>query len=269
MTIVHHLRSSELRPAWQNRLYALVERRYLSDVDGFIFNSRTTQNAVSKYLPPGDMARLPGLVAFPAGDRFQVEINPAEISSRARRDGPLRLIFLGNLIFRKGLHILLEALAALPSRAAELVVIGSPFIDAGYARRVQQRANLPDLAGQVLFRGALDDVHLAAELRQGQVLVVPSSYEGYGIAYLEGMSFGLPAIAGNAGAAGEIITDGRDGFLLPLNDPQALSGTLAELSGNRPRLVELSLAARQRYLAQPTWQETGQKIRDFLLGLIS
>ncbi|MEK7323802.1 MAG: glycosyltransferase, partial [Chloroflexota bacterium] len=46
IAIVHHLRVSEARPAWQNWLYCQVERRYLASVDGFIFNSETTKKAV-------------------------------------------------------------------------------------------------------------------------------------------------------------------------------------------------------------------------------
>jgi hypothetical protein len=46
VSLVHHLRCSELRPTWQNAFYRLVEKRYLESVDGFIFNSETTKNAV-------------------------------------------------------------------------------------------------------------------------------------------------------------------------------------------------------------------------------
>src|SRR5687768_14879794 len=43
VSLVHHLRSSEARPAWQNNFYRWVEKRYLQSVDSFIFNSKTTQ----------------------------------------------------------------------------------------------------------------------------------------------------------------------------------------------------------------------------------
>src|SRR5512138_515430 len=47
ISLVHHLRCSELRPKWQNAFYRLIERKYLQSVDGFIFNSRTTEQAVN------------------------------------------------------------------------------------------------------------------------------------------------------------------------------------------------------------------------------
>jgi glycosyltransferase involved in cell wall biosynthesis len=116
--------------------------------------------------------------------------------------------------------------------------------------------------------GSLSAKDLAACLRSHHLLVVPSTYEGYGIVYLEGMSYGLPAIATTAGAAGEIITDGVDGCLVPPGDVAALSRHLERLAHDRRLLTELSLAARRRYLAQPTWEQTASQIRTFLLAQI-
>jgi glycosyltransferase involved in cell wall biosynthesis len=110
---------------------------------------------------------------------------------------------------------------------------------------------------------------LAARLRDHQLLVVPSTYEGYGIVYLEGMSFGLPAIATTAGAAVEIITPDVDGYLIPPGDAAALAGRLDRLAQDRSLLREMSLAARQRYLAQPTWEQTAGQIRAFLLSQVN
>src|SRR6266508_575338 len=50
ISLVHHLRCSELRPKWQNAFYRMVEQKYLRSVDGFVFNSRTTARAVNNLL---------------------------------------------------------------------------------------------------------------------------------------------------------------------------------------------------------------------------
>ncbi len=107
ISLVHHLRCDELRPIWQNTFYRQVERCYLDSVDGFIFNSQTTKNSVAQVSPIKDR---PWIIATPAGDRFDPEIEAAKIIARAQQPDPLRLIFLGNLIPRKGLHILVETL---------------------------------------------------------------------------------------------------------------------------------------------------------------
>jgi glycosyltransferase involved in cell wall biosynthesis len=121
--------------------------------------------------------------------------------------------------------------------------------------------------GQVKLLGTQDDAALANELRTAHVMVVPSSYEGFGIAYLEGMGFGLPAIGGRQGAAGELITQGENGFLVNGEDAAELAAILQQLQQDRVLLARLSLSARQRYLAHPTWEDSGQTIRNFLISL--
>jgi glycosyltransferase involved in cell wall biosynthesis len=265
--IVHHLRCSELRPAWQNHLYRQVESAYLRSVDGYIFNSQTTRQAVYQLGPK--LAARPYTVAYPAGDHVAPAITEAEITRRAVEPGALRLLFVGNLIPRKGLHTLLEALQQIPKGACELSVVGSQTVDPVYAQAIQRQIEQADLAGQVRLLGALSQEELVNLLRSHQVLVVPSSYEGYGIVYLEGMGFGLPAIGATAGAAGEIITEGIDGYLIPPQDSRALAERLIGLSQDRLRLREMSLAARRRYQAQPTWNQTAGQIRGFLQSQIN
>ncbi len=262
--IVHHLRCSESRPAWQNRLYRWLERQYLSHLDGFVCNSQTTRKVVQAVAG----VERPFTVAYPAGDRLSPTVTREEISHKAGQAGPLRLLFLGNLIPRKGLHILIQALSHLPRQTWTLAVVGSLQFDPAYARLIRRQVERHGLSQQVIFHGALDEADLVKQFRQNQLLVVPSSYEGFGIAYLEGMGFGLPAIATEGGAAREIITPGVDGFLIQPGDAQALRGYLWQLSQDRTLLLQLSLAAWQRYLCHPTWSQTGQRIREFLLSLL-
>lgn len=256
VAIVHHLRCSEARPRWQNTLYRGVERRYLRSVDGFVFNSRTTQRAVES-LAGG----RPHVVAYPGGDRLTV---PAE-DKRDWRRAPLRLLFVGNLIPRKGLHTLLASLASL--RAEWRLSVVGRAADPAYARRVAARAARPPLAGRVTWCGALSDAALAVEMAAAHVMVVPSDYEGFGIVYLEGMAFGLPAIATTGGAAAELITDGVDGYLVAPGDTVALAERVAALADDRTRLAHMSAAARARFAGWPTWDESCAAIRDFLLDI--
>jgi len=265
LAIVHHLRSSELRPAWQNWLYARVERLYLRGVDGFVFNSLTTQGAVEAL--SGQL--LPSVVAYPAADHIDPQITLDEIGQRAMESGPLRLIFVGNLIPRKGLHTLLEAVSRLPADTVCLDVVGSPDFDPGYTAEIRRRIANRGLESAVRLHGALDEAGLRERLRSAQALVLPSSYEGFGIVYLEAMGFGLPCIGSTAGAASEVILDGETGFLIPPEDESALADRLGELAAD-PRLrLYLSQAARQRYLAHPTWEQSGQVIRQFLIDRFS
>ena len=263
VSLVHHLRCSEERPRWQNNLYQIVEKKYLQSVDGFIFNSRTTQGAVTSVI--GN--REPFIAAYPPTDRFGDALAETEIASRANEAGPLRILFLGNLIPRKGLQTLLQAVERLRSKVS-LEVVGSLESDSAYARGAQEFVVVHGLSSIVHFHGPLDNQPLREKLGQAHVLCVPSSYEGYGIIYLEGMGFGLPAIGTTAGAAGEIIRDGESGFLVPPGDADLLAARLDSLARDRSLLTRLSLAARRRYLAQPAWTESASNIRDFLQSML-
>ena len=100
------------------------------------------------------------------------------------------------------------------------------------------------------------------------MLIVPSSYEGFGIVYLEGMAFGLPAIGTTAGAAGEIIQHEKTGFLINPSDSETLATYISQLATNRNLLTDLSLNARKRYIQQPSWNKTAGQIRAFLQNMI-
>ncbi len=264
ISLVHHLRSSEEHPAWQNAFYGWIERRYLRSVDGFILNSKTTRDAVRKLAGDGK----PQIVAYPPTDRFGSSISESEVRLRAASSPPLRILFLGNLIPRKGLHTLLAALSLHPS-AFRLDIVGSPEADPAYARAIQDQAVASGLESSVHFHGPLDDNALAEKFRSAQVLVVPSSYEGFGIVYLEGMGFGLPAIGTTAGAACEIITDGQTGYLVPPQDPAVLAARLLTLARDRDKLTHMSLNALEHYRRHPAWDKTAHSIRQFLLKFTS
>jgi len=124
------------------------------------------------------------------------------------------------------------------------------------------------LSSIVKFHGALDNEPLIKMYKQSHVMVVPSSYEGFGIVYLEGMGFGLPAIGTTAGGASEIITHGEDGYLIRPEDVSSLAGHLNVLNTDRNLLVRLSLNAVKRYRSQPTWDETARSIREFLYKMV-
>ncbi len=260
VAMVHHLRSQEARPAWQNRLYRWVERQYLASVDALVFNSLTTKTDVERLVG----RKRPGVVAYPGGDGLPGTVTREQIAARATAPGPLEIIFVANLIPRKELHTLLAALARLPQDDWRLTVAGSLTLNETYVRAIRRQIQETGLSGRVALLGALSQEELARRLAQSHLLAVPSSYEGFGIVYLEGMRFGLPAIASSAGAAHEIISHGRDGFLVPPGDPGALSRCIRSLAQDRPRLATMGLAAYRRVARHPTWEESAALIRQFL-----
>jgi glycosyltransferase involved in cell wall biosynthesis len=259
ISLVHLLRASEERPAWQNRFYRWIEQRYLRSVDGFICISRHTRGLVESLAGRGK----PCTVAYPAGDRLG-GLTPEQIARRVATPGPRRILYLGAVIPRKGLHVLLQALAPLKNEAWQLTVAGSLTTDPAYTAKIYDLISKLGLSHKILLPGVRLGPDLISCLAQSHILAVPSYMEGLALVYLEGMYYGLVPLASSGGAAGEVITSGRDGFLIPPQEVEALTDCLRELLQDKGKLLTMSLAARERISRHPTWEETGATIRKFL-----
>jgi glycosyltransferase involved in cell wall biosynthesis len=264
IVIVHHLRSSEGRPAWLNRLYRCVEKRYLETADGFIFNSKTTR-AVAWGVLGRD---APSVVAYPGGDHLACRISVEKIVERCRRPGPLRILFTGNVIPRKGLHTLVLALSRLPHESWQLTVAGSLSVDNRYVRRIGRLIAETGLEDRVKLLDTVSPEQLVGLLESHHCMAVPSFYEGFGIVYLEAMGFGAPVIASTAGAVPEVVDDGSEGFLVTPGNVDALAEAIGKLTRDRNLLLTMSLAARKRSLDHPTWAESAARVEEFLQEMI-
>jgi glycosyltransferase involved in cell wall biosynthesis len=264
VSIVHHLRISETHPAWQKSIYAHVEKRYLQGVDAFIFNSKNTESAV--YSSIGQSASV---VAYPGKDRLLHSISNRVIARRARKRGPLRIVFLGNITRRKGLTTLLHALAQIPSMEWFLTAIGSLDRNKHYCRTVLKLVKRYGLDQRTVFTGLIPDTAVAENLMRSHLLVVPSQHEGFGMSYVEAMGFGLPVIGTKSGGACEVIEHGHNGFLIAPQDTQRLTGYIRQLARDRLLLSEMGINAHKSYEEFPTWRDTAKTIHGFLHSISS
>lgn len=263
VALVHQVLCDEPRRRWRNTLLAAAERRYLASVDGFIHNSETTRRTVTALVGPG----RPQVIAYPAGDRFGTSLSREAIGKRAFRPGPLELLFLGNVIPRKGLLPLLSALARVDRSLWRLSVVGGLDFDPGYTARARQLVRQLDLSDSVRFLGPRQGSELVGILSASQLFCMPYAYEGFGIAILESMAFGLPAIGCRDGAAGETISHGTNGFLLASNDLAGLEPLLAQLHRDREALRQMALAAGATYASRPGWRDGAATIESFLVHI--
>ena len=263
ISIVHHLRSSENHSQRQLVTYRRVERRYLRSLDGQIFNSETTRAAAESLAGES----RPSVVAHPAADHVGSALDEEQLNGRLQENKPLRLLFAGNVIPRKGLHTLLAALDRLPGEPWELAIVGDLSVNNAYSRLLWKQVSSASTAHRVTWHGRVADERLWDLMAGSDLLVVPSSYEGFGIVYLEGMAFGLPAIATTAGAAGELITDGVNGFLVAPHNAGELARRIQLLLRDRRLLRQMSLAALEKYHASPTWSQNMSAVRRFLLHM--
>lgn len=258
VSIVHHLRTSEEHPAALRPLYRWVEQHYLRTVDAFVYNSPSTKRAVEQLIPS-----RPHVIAPPSGRRLGEPPSEAFINERSHADGPLHVVFVGNIIPRKQLHVLLTACNRLDPRRWTLDVVGAPA-DPVYGQQVRdQIARLSD-PSCVTWHGQLPDEVLRDVLRGAHVLAVPSTHEGFGIVYVEAMGQGLPVLATPRGGPVDLVKDGTTGFLVRPPLVSEIADRLAMLHANRDRLADMACAARAQYLDSPTWADSTALIRSFL-----
>jgi glycosyltransferase involved in cell wall biosynthesis len=263
--VIHHLRAEEEHPRPLMPPYYWVERRYLRTLDAAIYNSETTRRTVAALAGQ----EIPGVVALPAADHLQPP-SPEQIEvlfkARGECPTPLRLLSVGTLIRRKGIDHLLRGLALLPPRSWQLAVVGATDGDPGYVAFLRRLMAELQIHEQVTLYGRLPDAALVELFCRSHALAL-LSYEGFGIAFLEAMSFGLPILAANTGAAPEVVEGGSTGFLVEAARSDAVAERLRCWLQDPSLLATMGQAARRRFDLHPTWNQSGKRSRDFLLSI--
>ncbi len=160
------------------------------------------------------------------------------------------LLFVGEPERRKGLPVLLEAIAQLPTNlreSLELVVAGA-----------RGQYPLPATPESVRVRtvGWVDDVTLASLYRHALALVYPSEYEGFGLPILEAMAVGTPVIASDTPSSRE--AGGSAALYVPTSDAAALAAAIGSVA-SAPTLVEDLRRRGQDHAAGWTWERTAQQ----------
>jgi glycosyltransferase involved in cell wall biosynthesis len=171
------------------------------------------------------LARRSYLAAGISGCRIVVNSPGVDVdlfrpNNETSRTGPTKFVFVGTASRTKGFDVLLDAFrmtsGAFPS--AELHVIG----DAGSAARFKRHTS-----GNVVIHGKLSHHELARLLSVMDCLVLPSRLESFGMAVVEALAVGVPAIVTPKVGASEIITAGKNGWIVPVGSAVALSAQLS------------------------------------------
>jgi rhamnosyl/mannosyltransferase len=142
-------------------------------------------------------------------------------------DTPIRLLFVGRLVYYKGIEVLLDAVSLL--EGVELTIIGEGPLGPELSRRVMGEDTL---RGRVIIRGGVSDTELAAAYRTHHVFVAPSvsRAEAFGISMAEALANGLPAISTSLGTGTDWVNEhGTTGLVVPPKDPAALEAAIEAL----------------------------------------
>jgi glycosyltransferase involved in cell wall biosynthesis len=172
---------------------------------------------------------------------FVPALSEARSAESNGSNGPLRIGFVGTLVWHKGVHVLLDAVRQLPSSGYHLKIFGSLDVFPKYVSDLRARAaGLP-----VTFMGQFERDRAAEVYGQLDVLVVPSLWlENSPLVIHEAFMAGVPIVGARIGGIAGLVDDGRNGRLYDSESPDELGDILGELIANRASLSRLAEGVR-------------------------
>ena len=248
VALVHHPLAAEtgLSPARAEALRN-SETRALAAAARVIATSEATAGALAAH--GVERARID--VVAPGTD-------PAPLSRGSGGPG-IELLCVATIVPRKGHAILIEALAGLAGREWRLTCVGSrtrsPETDAALVRQIAALG----LDARVTLAGELEGAALAARYDRADVFVLPTYYEGYGMALAEALARGLPVVSTHAGAVPDTVPPDAALLVAP-GDAVALRGALARVLDDPALRARLAAGARRARAALPTWLQACERL---------
>lgn len=169
--------------------------------------------------------------------------------------GRFRVGFVGRIEWEKGLHHLIDAIEVVGDQTYELVVIGSGSQEELQRERVLRKG----LSDQVRFLGKLNETDRDEELLSCDVVVVPSSYEPFGMVALEAASLHIPLVVSRVGGLTDIVPDEKHGYVLPVTNGKAIA-TCLRMIRSYPDSAQLRVKAlSDRVEREFTWDQIARR----------
>lgn len=246
IALCHHplMLEAGLSPEQAQQLF-LSEQRALNAATAVIVTSAMTGKILNKQfaIPSSKIT-----VAVPGTDR--------QIFASCSGHPPI-LLTLATLTRRKAHDVLIDALAALQHLEWSARFVGGMDFDPAWTTHLKNKVNAYGLEQRIIFVGNVD--HSAAEFSRADVFVLPSLFEGYGMAFAEALSFGLPIIAARAGAVPDVVPESA-GILVTPNDIDALADALQKLLIDSALRRQLQAGAQAAAHSLPEWRTSAMLV---------
>jgi glycosyltransferase involved in cell wall biosynthesis len=179
------------------------------------------------------------VVAIPIGIRLE------EFFPGPKRDDTFRVLCVAMISLRKGIGYLLEAMSRLGLPDSEVVLRGTVL--------PESRGILSRYEGQFKLQPPLPRSGMRDLYSQASVLVLPSIEDGFGQVIVQAMACGVPVIATTNTGGPDVITDGKDGFIVPIRDAGAIAERLEYLYRNPDARAQMGQAALETVRAWNGW----------------
>lgn len=179
--------------------------------------------------------------------------------ARGEEDGPVRLIYAGQLVPRKGVDILVQALTRLPDARWRLTILGSGPLE-GALRGVAARAGI---ASRIGFLAPMANDRAVRTIAEHDLLILPSRFDGWGAVVNEALMAGVPVLCSDACGAADLVREPWRGEAFPAGSPIGLAEPLA-------RWVGAGRATRQARERIRDWSACigGEATADYLLAVV-
>jgi glycogen(starch) synthase len=186
---------------------------------------------------------------------------------RAKYAAPddLLVLLVGRLVYEKGFHLALDALAPIVRRlgGVRFVIAGTGTAEAELKRQARRLG----LSNHGVFLGWVGDDMLHSLYRVSDLCIVPSIYEPFGLVALEAMASGCLCVVADTGGLREVVpVDGTVGLRFPSRDPTALGAVLERVLTDDATRVQLIADAREHVLAFD-WTEVGRRTAEIYAAL--
>lgn len=249
LVIHHHFLYHELRGV-KRVLYRFLEKLFLK-VNTPLTPSPYTADQIQK-----EVKRTPLICLIPFD-------HPAYDSLPTI---PGKLLYVGTIENRKGLHFLFKALTQLQKRGVpySLEIIGKTK-DLEYKDQLEAYAAENNL--NIHFNGYLSDEELLNMYRSADIFVFPSQLEGFGMALNEAMAFGLPVVTFNNSAMPYSVTDGKNGYLVNTGDSDTMAKRIEDIITDRNLRKSLSEGAKSHADSLPDIHAFGETARRIIRSL--
>lgn len=251
IALVHHPLALESGISSNEALeFYSQERAALSHADRIIVTSESTAILLTK-----EFAVKPTriTIALPGNDPKEIVIKKSSIPS---------LLAVGSLIRRKGYDILVEALSSLKDLSWRLTIAGDRKRDTSVTAELDSAFLSAGLLDRTTMAGAVSDERLNELYQEAHIFVLPSRFEGYGMAYAEAIAYGLPVIGTTACGLPKKFLEGS--ILVTPNDAKALTDALRRLIINNAQRERLASASREAARLLPTWRQSAEIFADSL-----